>query len=206
MRHRRRRITWQGTALVIGGVAAGCALVTYVPQDATVETPFVVEGAVGETLDLTYAELTVTEVRVADTLTSLTEGAIAGGTFVVVDATWQATQGQTAFSGAEITDTQGRTFWPTNQAGCSTSTDAQPGYAWHTTYCFDVPRDALDSATIRLARGDQAEEHAGQRRDAVAVVDLGISGQEADELWEATETVALEEPGFATASTGGSGG
>jgi hypothetical protein len=206
VRHGRRRITWKGTALVVGAVVAGCALVTAVPQNAAVEEPFVVEGAVGETLDLTYAELTVTGVRVADTLSGAAETAMAGGTFVVVDATWRATQGATSFHGAEITDAQGRRFWPTNLAGCSTSASAQPGFAWRTTYCFDVPRDALAGATVRLARGDQNEEHAGQRRDAVGVVDLGISAQRADELWEATETVSAEAPGYASASAGGGEG
>ena len=206
MRHGRRRITWKGTALVVGAVTAGCALVTYVPQERNVDTPFVVEGEVGETLDLTYADLTVTEVRVADTLTSFSEAAAAGGTFIVVDATWRATQGETIFSGAEITDRQGRRFWPSQRGGCSISASAQPGYAWRTTYCFDVPREALEGATVRLARGDQTEEYAGQRRDAVAVVDLDITASEADELWEAEETVSPEEPGYAPASAGGGEG
>jgi hypothetical protein len=206
VRHGRRRITWKGTALVVGAVTAGCALVTYLPQDAGVEAPFVVEGEVGETLDLTYATLTVTEVRVADTLTGPSEAAAAGGTFVVVDATWRAVQGQTSFSGAEVTDQQGRRFWPANLAGCSTSASAQPGYAWRTTYCFDVPRDALAGATVRLARGGQSEDHAGQRRDAVAVIDLGITPSEVDALWEAEETVSPEAPGYAPANAGGSKG
>ncbi|MFI9487643.1 hypothetical protein ACIG47_14735 [Promicromonospora sp. NPDC052451] len=206
MRHGRRRITWKGSALVVGAVTAGCALVTYLPQDTALEDPFVVEGGVGETLDLTYAELTVTDVRVADTLSGVTETAVAGGTFVVVDATWRATQGLTTFVGAEVTDAEGRRFWPANLADCTTAPKAQPGYAWRATYCFDVPRDALAGATVRLARGDQAEEHAGQRRDAVAVVDLGITGGEADELWEATETVSPEMEGYATASPGGDEG
>lgn len=206
MRHGRRRITWKGTALVVGAVTAGCALVTYLPQDAGVEAPFIVEGEVGETLDLTYAKLTVTEVRVADTLTGLSETAAAGGTFVVVDATWRALQGQTSFGGAEVTDQQGRRFWPTNLAGCSTSASAQPGYAWRTTYCFDVPRDALAGATVRLARGGQSEDYAGQRRDAVAVIDLGITPSEVGTLWEAEESVTPEAPGYAPASAGGSEG
>lgn len=206
MRHGRRRITWKGTALVVGAVTAGCALVTFVPQERAVDEPFIVEGEVGETLDLTYADLTVTEVRVADTLTSFSEAAAAGGTFIVVDATWRATQGETTFSGAEVTDRQGRRFWPSQRGGCSLSASAQPGYAWRTTYCFDVPRDALEGATVRLARGGQIEEHADQRRDAAAVVDLGITASEADELWEAKETVSPEEPGYAPASTGGGEG
>jgi hypothetical protein len=206
VRHGRRRITWKGSLLVVVGVVAGCALVTLVPQEAVVETPFVVEGAVGETLDLTYADLTVTDVRVADTLESFSEVAQAGGTFVVVDATWRATQGATTFVGAEITDAEGRTFWPTDQAGCSTSANAQPGYAWRVTYCFDVPKDALAGASVRLARGGQTEEHAGQRRDAAGVVDLGISAQDATALWEATDTVTPESSGYATASTEGDEG
>lgn len=206
MRHGRRRITWKGTALVLGAVTAGCALVTYLPQDVGVDAPFIVEGEVGETLDLTYAELTVTEVRVADTLTGLSEAAAAGGTFVVVDATWRATQGDTTFAGAEITDREGRRFWPTSLAGCSPSASAQPGYAWRTTYCFDVPRDALAGATVRLARGGQSSDHADQRRDAAAIIDLGITPSEVDTLWKAEETVTPEAPGYAPASAGGSEG
>jgi len=205
MRHGRRRITWKGTALVLGAVTAGCTLVAYVPQDVgVVETPFVVEGAVGETLDLTYAQLTVTDVRVADTVTNVSEAAAAGGTFLVVDATWRAAQGPTALLGAEVTDPEGRRFWPTDQAGCANSADVQPGYSWRVTYCFDLPRDALAGATVRLARGDQKEEHAGQRRDAVAVIDLGISPEQADTLWEAADSVTTEAPGYPT--TGGSAG
>lgn len=206
MRHGRRRITWKGTALVVGAVSAGCALVTHVPQEETVDAPFVVEGAVGETLDLTYAELTVTDVRVADTLTSPAEAAAAAGTFLVVDATWRATQGETRFSGAEVTDAQGRRFWPSQRGGCSTSASAQPGYAWRVTYCFDLPPDALAGATVRLARGDQTEEHGGQRRDAVAVVDLGLTRDEAGRLAEAAGTVTPEAPGYAPASAGGDEG
>ena len=204
MRHGRRRITWKGTALVLGAVTAGCALVTYVPQGNTVEDPFIVEGAVGETIDLTYAELTVTEVQVADTVANVSEAALAAGTFLVLDVTWRATQGKTTFSGAEVTDTQGRRFWPASHAGCAPSATSQPGYSWHATYCFDVPRDALAGATVRLARGDQAEEHAGQRRDAVGVVDLGITQGDVPKLWDATETVTPNEAGLVSASTGGS--
>ena len=118
----------EGHALVVGAVAAGCTLVTFVPQEkAVAETPFIVEGEVGETLDLTYAELTVTEVRVADTVTSFSEAAAAGGTFIVVDATWRATQGETTFSGAEVTDAAGPQVLADQRGGCAAVGSAQPG-------------------------------------------------------------------------------
>ncbi|MCP2264913.1 DUF4352 domain-containing protein [Promicromonospora thailandica] len=202
MRHGRRRITWSGTALVLGAVTAGCALVTYLPQDQGLDTPVVVEGVPGETLDLTYAELTVTDVRVADTLEGTTETAVAGGTFLVVDVTWRATRTQTTFAGAEVTDSQGRRFWPSALGDCAASATSQPGYAWRATYCFDVPEDALAGATVRLARGSQSEEHAEQRRDAVAVVDLGITAGAARTLWDAAETVRPEPQGFAVPGAG----
>ncbi|GGM13403.1 hypothetical protein ACFQBY_06365 [Promicromonospora citrea] len=205
MRHGRRRVTWRGTALVVGAVTAGCALVTALPLDSGVDDPFVVEGAVGETLDLDYAELTVTDVRVADTVAGFAETALAGGTFVVVDVTWRATQQATTFAGAEITDARGRRYWPAALGDCAVSVSTQPGYAWHATYCFDVPQEALAGATVRLARGSQSEEYAEQRRDAVAVVGLGITADEAPALWEATETVTPEPQGFATPATTGEG-
>lgn len=206
MRHGRRRITWKGTALVVGAVTAGCALVTYVPQDGGVADPFIVEGTVGETLDLTYADLTVTDVRVADSVANVSEAALAGGTYLVVDVTWRATQGETAFNGAEVTDPRGRLFWPAGNAGCATSAKSQPGYSWHATYCFDVPKDALAGATVRLARGTQTEEYAGQRRDAVAVVDLGITQDEAAQLWETKETVTPDAQDYAPVGAGGGEG
>lgn len=206
MRHGRRRVTWQGTALVVGAVTAGCALVTALPQDEGLDDPIVVEGAVGETLDLDYAELTVTDVRVADTVAGVAETALAGGTFVVVDVTWRATQQATTFAGAEISDTRGRRYWPAALGDCAGSASAEPGYAWRATYCFDVPQEALAGATVRLARGSQSEDHAEQRRDAVAVVDLGITAGEAPALWEAAETVTPEPQGFATPAATAEGG
>lgn len=196
MRRARKLITWRGAALFVATFAAGSTLVHFAPQGTIMDRPFVVEGVVGETLDLDYAQLTVTEVRTADTLDSSLGDALAGGTFLVVDATWRATQGKTQFTGAEITDTEGRVFWPTTRGGCSKGDGAQPGYGWRLTYCFDVPRDALAGATIRLARGSQFEHHAGQRRDAVAVVDLGITPQDVDALWDATATISPDSPWF----------
>ncbi|MCF4122663.1 DUF4352 domain-containing protein [Antribacter sp. KLBMP9083] len=206
MRHTRRRLTWRGTAFLVGAFAAACTLVNVVPHGTILERPFVVEGPVGETLDLSYAELTVTEVRTADTLESSFEQAVAGGTFLVVDATWRATDGYIVFAGAEVIDAEGRSFWATSRGGCAKGTNSQPGYAWRATYCFDVPRDALAGATLRLARGTHGEDDAGQRRDAVAVVDLGIGQHDVNELWDATEKISIEMPGFASAPATDAGG
>ncbi|WP_125773764.1 hypothetical protein [Antribacter gilvus] len=201
MSHSGRRVTWRSTTLLVVAFGAACALVNVMPQGTILEQPFLVDGHVGETLDLDYAELTVTEVRTADTLAS-SQPAVAAGTFLVIDATWEATEGETYFAGAEVVDSQGRTHWPTSRGGCTEGTGSQPGYAWRTTYCFDVPRDALAGATVRLARGTHVhDDQAGQRRDAVAVVDLGITRQEADELWEATDEIDVDAPGFASATT-----
>ncbi|MBO0608960.1 hypothetical protein [Myceligenerans salitolerans] len=175
-------------------VAIGAAtwFVTQVPQDAGVDQPFEVEGAVGETVRLGYADLTVTDVRVAQRIDG--EGvAQAGGVFVVVDAVWEAAARTLSIGGAELVDAEERTHAATDRSGCATATSAAPAYGQRITYCFDVAPDALEGAHVRLGRGGEGESGAFQRRDAVAVVDLGLDEAALDEAG-AGEALRVEGP------------
>ncbi|GAA1849237.1 hypothetical protein [Myceligenerans crystallogenes] len=173
----RRVPRWLKAILVLAGLSAGTWLVTVVPQIAFVEDSFEVEGAVGETVDVEYAEVTVTGVRLAEALYA-TSGAVAGGVFVVVDAEWHARDGHLAIGGAELVDAQDRSHQATSRGGCPIGAGADPAFPMRVTYCFDVSQDLLDDGLVlRLGRGGDGEEGSYQRRDAVAVVDLGPLGE-----------------------------
>ncbi|GAB3165857.1 hypothetical protein GCM10027059_24010 [Myceligenerans halotolerans] len=173
MSRRRRRTAWRTILFAPVAIGAATWFVTQVPQDTTVEQPFEVEGAVGATLRLDYADLTVTDIRLAQRIDG-DGGAQAGGVFVVVDAVWEAADRTLSIGGAELVDAEGRIHAATDRSGCATATKASPAYGQRITYCFDVVPDALDGAQVRLGRGADGEDGAFQRRDAVAVVDLGL--------------------------------
>ncbi|MBL0886845.1 hypothetical protein [Myceligenerans indicum] len=169
----RRRFSWRAMLLAPAAIGAATWFVTQVPQDTAVDAPFEIGGAVGETVHLGYADLVVTDVRVAEQIAG--DGvAQAGGVFVVVDAVWQASDRTIAVGGAELVDSRERVHAATDRSGCATATTAVPAYRQRISYCFDVPPDALDGAQLRLGRGGDGEEGAFQRRDAVAVVGLGL--------------------------------
>lgn len=190
----RRLPRWLKAIFVLAGLSAGTWLVTAVPQISFVEDPFEMEGAVGEPVDLHYADVTVTGVRLAEAVYG-TGGAVAGGVFVVVDTEWQARDRHLAIGGAELVDAEDRSHKATSRAGCPIGAAAHPAYPQRVTYCFDVAKDVLDDGLLlRLGRGAEGEEGAYQRRDAVAVVDLGPLGDTPVE-GSAEDPVTIELPG-----------
>jgi hypothetical protein len=147
----RRKLSWRTVLFAPVAIGAATWFVTQFPADMSVDQPFEIEGVVGETLDLGYADLTVTDVRVAQRIDG--QGAAqAGGVFVLVDAIWEAADRTVAIGGAELVDAQERTHAATKRSGCATATSANPAFGQHITYCFDVVPDALDGADVRLGR------------------------------------------------------
>ncbi|RPF23025.1 hypothetical protein [Myceligenerans xiligouense] len=189
----RRGPVWRTVVLAPVAIGAATWFVTQVPQDTVVDQPFEIEGAVGETVRLDYADLTVTDVRLARQIDG-EDVAQAGGVFVVVDAVWEATDRTLAIGGAELVDGQERTHAATDRSGCATATSAAPAYGQRITYCFDVAPDALDGAQVRLGRGGEGEDGAFQRRDAIAVVDLDLDRASLDEASADETPVRIDGP------------
>ena len=199
-RRLRRPPRWRSALIAVVGIGVATWFVTLVPRDTVVEEPFELEAGVGQTLELDYGSLTVTDVRLAEAISG-TEGALAGGVFVVVDTVWQATDRHTLVGGAELVDTDGRSHYATTRGGCSQSASIYPAFAQRITYCFDVDPEALPGVELRLGRGGQGSDGAFQRRDAIAVVDLALKDATAIEgtkdaplLIEATGPVGPESP------------
>ena len=62
-------------------------------------------------------------------------------------------------------------------------------------YGFDVDPDALEGLAFRFARGEDGVDGSGQRRDAVALIDLGIDAELAQEMSDDDEVVDIEAAG-----------
>ncbi|GAB4084541.1 hypothetical protein GCM10028784_11710 [Myceligenerans cantabricum] len=189
----RRGIAWRNVVLVPVVVAAATWFVTEVPRDSSADAPFEVSGEVGDTVNLGYADLTVTDVRHGKAVSGTLDGARAGGVFVVVDTVWQGTDRRVQIGGAELVDDSELAYFGTDRGGCAKSGTAVPAYPQRITFCFDVPAEAVAGAQVRLGRGSQGSSGAFQQRDAVAVVDLGLS----DDVEVAPDEAPLfiEEPG-----------
>lgn len=185
----RAGVTIGRVVAVAAAVAAGTAITVLAPHDLSVDAPFVSEGVIGETVRLDYADVTVRQVRAADSIVAFGNVAVAAGTFLVVDVTVRPTRQTTQFLGVEVVDGEGRRYEPASRAACSSSSAAPAGMDQDAVYCFDVPRDALEDARFRIARGVAWEDQSGQRRDAAALVDLGLGPATAGRLWEAADTL-----------------
>ncbi|MCF4122667.1 DUF4352 domain-containing protein [Antribacter sp. KLBMP9083] len=188
----RARVAVARATAVAAAVAAGTAITVLAPPDLAVDAPFVSEGVVGATVSLDYADVTVRQVRAADSIVAFGDVAAAAGTFLVVDVTARPTRETTQFLGVEVVDGEGRLYEPADRAECSSSSDAPAGVDLDAVYCFDLPKDALEGARFRIGRGVAHSDHSGQRRDAVALVDLGLDPATAGRLWDAEDVLELQ--------------
>lgn len=173
-------------------MVVGRLITDHVPLGQAADRPFVSNGQVGETVRLSYADVTVTAVRGAARISG-DGGAVApGGHFLVVDVRLLARQEPTQFRSVYLIDTEGRRFVPTGRGGCTLLAHAPTGAPWYARYCFDVPHKALHEVHLVVGRGDFGVNGSGTRRDALAEVDLGLDTSRADAVWAATAAV----PGY----------
>lgn len=174
-------------AFVIAAMALGRAITDLVPTGTAVDTPFTVEGRVGEPVDASFAEVEVTKVAVTPTIMG-NPATKAGGRWVVVDTRITALRQATVLYGATLVDASGTHHLASVRgADCTENPRLPTGIPWTGSFCFDVERSALDGARILLSRGAFGDNGDGYRRDSVADIDLGL--EDPDALWEQTEAV-----------------
>lgn len=184
-RLRGRRLV-ASAAAVAAALVVGHAITTRVAVGT--EDPFVRAVEVGETAHLVYADVTVTDVRPARRLLgSLSTDLPLEGSevFVVALLELTATREPVRLETLTLVDDQDRLYRTSVKSGCTTLPPTSPTAV--TTYvmaCFDVPADRLAGLRLQAARGDVGDN--SSRRDDVAEVDLGISGDDAED-WAATQ-------------------
>lgn len=165
------------TVFVIAALAAGRAITDAVPTDSPkrgAAAPFVVEGRLGDPVDLRYATVTVRGVRPALGVEGITNLESTPGHFVVVDLEVVARKEPLVLNGFSLLANDGRRY---DQDRRWLSGEIPTGVPWFVTAVFEVPADAIEGATFALAKGAGWWE---QRRDHVLHVDLDLDEREAD--------------------------
>ncbi len=186
---------WAGVAAVVVAAMALGRVVTDVAEAEPPRDPFVRSAEVGETAGMEYADVRVTAVRSAATLDDGSTVIVPVERFLLVDVEVTSTAELTTFLGHYLVDADGRRFVTEARTGCAENLTPAVGVAWRATFCFDVPRDAVEGMHFVLSRGDYGTNGDDQRRDEVADVDLAIDRAAADELWRTEERVEVDRGG-----------
>lgn len=173
---------------VVAAMALGQLITEKLPDSVDPSAPFVRHGEVGETVELRYADVTVTGVRSAQRLLG-TSTVLATGTFLIADVKYVGQRKFDVFEGFEVLDGEGRRYAMTTRGGaCPSSLSASTGVPSYAIICFDLPKRALKGARLVFSRDGYGVNGSDQRRDDLAEIDLGIDAKQAESLWSSTLT------------------
>jgi hypothetical protein len=191
--------------LLVAALATGRALEGLMPADTEASAPFERAGTVGEPLDLRWGTVEVTSVkgstRIVDALGAVH---ITTGVYVVVDWTYTAAGEPQIPAYVAIHDGEGRQFrTSTDRNPFSSGGAAQPGIPRRLAAAIEVPADAVAGARLVVALPANDED---QRRDDVAVVDLGLTQDDADAWAAAEEPLEVADPADGPADDAGNDG
>lgn len=190
-----RAVRGAGVAAVVLAAMALGRVVTDAEPDQVAADPFVSHGEVGERVDLGYGVVEVTSVRGAKGVATSLRATKPGGEMVLVDVDVRTDHAFTQYLGFELVDRSGRVLFSDSRHDCAGPISPLVGIDWRATYCFDVDPDALEGLAFRFARGEDGVDGSGQRRDAVALIDLGIDAELAQEITADDEVVDIEAAG-----------
>jgi hypothetical protein len=144
-------------------------------------------GGVGDRVSLRYADLRVENVTAGTQLATGEEVADTAGVWLVLDVTlWAKDE---PFSGGDwrVVDAQGRVFGTDQRSGFLVL-DATPKVPWHVRVSFELPTGDLAGTTLRVSPYELDE-----RREDVAVVDLGIDEAEGARLETLTDLIPVKQ-------------
>jgi hypothetical protein len=179
--------------LLVAALATGRAVQGLMPAETEASAPFERAGAVGEPVETRWGTVEVTAVegstRIVD---SAGTGRISAGVYVVVDWTYTAAGEPQIPSYVAIRDGDGRVFRTSSERNPYASGGAaQPGIPRRLAVAIELPADAVAGAHLVVALPDNDEDH---RRDDIAVVDLGLTQDDADAWAASEESIEVAEP------------
>ncbi len=186
---RRARVRTLGAgAAVLAALAVGHVVTSAFPVDERVAAPFLRPAAVGESVDLRYARLTVGE-PTGSTVLDPDVGTLLAtpGVWLVVPLTFEARGEPRTLGFAELVGGDGTTYTVWGGRSSLLTGRAQPGVPRYATVRVEAPPEALPGAHLRI--GLSAFD---QRRDDVADVDLGITQADV-EAWAADTTPVVAD-------------
>ena len=190
-----RAVRGAGAAAVVLAAMALGRVVAEAGDGQVAAAPFVSRAGVGEPVDLGYGVVEVMSVRGAKGVATPLRATKPGGEMVLVDVDVRTDDEFTQYLGFQLVDRSGRVLFSDSRHDCAGAISPLVGIEWQATYCFDVDPDALEGLAFRFARGEDGVDGSGQRRDAVALIDLGIDAALAQEISDDDEVVDIEAAG-----------
>lgn len=171
------------TAFVIAALAVGRVIGHDLPQPATVMAdPHARHAEVGETVELRRATVTVTDIRLSETLQIDPASPAIGtsGVFVVADLQTTARFDDATISDVAITRPNGSavTTWRATRPGSHTCQVAPPGVPQACQTTIEVPIDRLEGMQLELSAA-----YGDTRFDDMLVIDLGLTPADAEQAW-----------------------
>ncbi|RIQ20184.1 hypothetical protein [Jiangella rhizosphaerae] len=179
--------------LLVAALATGRAVEGLMPVDDETSAPFERTGGVGDRVETRWGDVEVTSVagstRISDPYGTVH---VTGGVYVVVDWTYTAAGEPQVPAYVALRDTEGRVFRTSVERNpYSSGGAAQPGIPRQVAAAIEVPADAVAGARLVVTLETNPEDH---RRDDIAVIDLGLTQDDADAWAASEETVEVAEP------------
>lgn len=188
MTRRHRALTW---VLVLAGLGVTQVLQSHTPSPSDASRPYERTAAVGQPVALRAGDVTVTGVRGGTAAVVAPDpGFRSPGVLVVADLTWTPRNNTAALLAGQLEGEDGRTWTVTTRGsrGGIACGYGVPGITLVCAVIVELPPDALPGATLQLrVNGDD-------RFDDEAVVDLGVTADQAAGWAAATTPVKVDAP------------
>jgi hypothetical protein len=178
-----KRLLWivLGLVLIAGILAAG--RLEPIPNQQVAQ--IITRGKIGETIDTGGFKLTVHKVQATTTLTSADTFGSNGGQvttdmFLVIDATIVGDWRPTTYNDAQLETGGGYVYRASDRfsGGVVTEDQIQPGISRRGMVVFELPKDRIAGAKLRLGRSQTEDVRLGP----AAVVDLELDDAKTAEL------------------------
>ncbi|SDU77676.1 hypothetical protein [Jiangella alkaliphila] len=179
--------------LLVAALATGRAVEGLMPVDEETGAPFERPGDVGDRIETRWGDVEVTSVA-GSTRIEDPSGTphLTTGVYVVVEWTYTAAGEPQVPSYVAIRDTEGRLFRTSVERNpYSSGGAAQPGIPRRLAAAIEVPADAVAGAELVVTLQSNPENH---RRDDLAVVDLGLTADDAGAWAASEEPIEVDEP------------
>ena len=189
---RRRRLSrWLTVPALTAALLFGSWAVSHLPTSSSVaNAQFIRSGTVGQPVDLRTGSVKVTGVRSAAEIQSGNQVAKTPGIWLVVDVDFTPRNEPRSLLSPQLSDSMERNFGGFQAIDSAPCGPGQPGMVLGCTFALELPKDALQGATLLL----HLEDSFSKVPFDVASIDLGIDESRAEQLAAETGRVTLEPP------------
>ncbi|MDO5729214.1 MAG: hypothetical protein Q4P71_06285 [Actinomycetaceae bacterium] len=188
----KRVMKLSAAAIAIAAFAAGSSINSLLPdREAVLNETFPVHGTVEQAVEIRTGSVSVGDVGTARTVTRFGATAQTSAVFLTFTVTYVPNGIETSVAPIEVEGGNSHVFGGIQPYGgllkCGAS---QAGLAVSCPLAVEIAKDALAGASVRIYNYSSASG------DDVAVIDLGISEEDATELIATAGTFEIADPSY----------